>query len=44
MCQRMLNKQQKPTFEEMQQYCGETGEMFSSLNKWLSDAFQTEKK
>lgn len=37
MYKRMLNKQEKPTIEQMTAYCGECAELFTQLNKWLSD-------
>ena len=44
MYERMLNKQEKPTIEEMTEFCGENSERFSLLNEWLVSAFHTEKK
>ena len=37
MYDRMLNKGDRPTFEDMAAYCGEAGEGFVRLNRWLSD-------
>lgn len=42
MYERMLDKQTKPTMEEMTAFCGETAEYFSFLNDWLIDTFETE--
>lgn len=44
MYERMLNKLEKPTIEEMEKYCGECGTLFSSLNEWLTITFNTESK
>ena len=44
MYERMLNKQETPTIEEMTKFCGENSERFSLLNEWLTSAFQTEQK
>lgn len=44
MYERMLNKQVVPTVEEMTAYCGENAELFTQLNKWLSNEFFTEQK
>lgn len=44
MYDRMLNKKIVPTIEEMTAYCGENAELFSAINTWLSDTFQTEQK
>lgn len=41
MYERLLNKQAVPTIEEMTAYCGESGEFFTLLNKWLSNEFVT---
>ena len=35
MYERMLNKQEAPAAAEMTSYCGETAELFTSLNEWL---------
>lgn len=42
MCQRMLDKQEKPTIVEMEAYCGKTGGLFTALNAWLADVCLTE--
>ena len=42
MYERMLNKQEKPTFDEMKIYCGENAERFSLLNEWITVNFSTE--
>lgn len=44
MYERMLNKEEVPTKEEMKLYCGECGEFFSSLNNWLSNEYRTLQK
>ena len=44
MYERMLNKQEKPTIEEMTEFCGENSESFSLLNEWLASALHTEQK
>lgn len=41
MYERMLNKQEKPTIEEMTAYCGENAERFTRLNEWLTSNFGT---
>lgn len=44
MYERMLNKQEVPTVEEMTAYCGGQAESFTSLNEWLSRTYGTEQK
>lgn len=44
MYERMLNKQETPTIEEMTKFCGENSERFSLLNEWLTSAYNTEQK
>ncbi len=44
MYERMLNKQETPSIEEMTKFCGENAERFSFLNEWLVSTFHTEKK
>lgn len=44
MYERMLNKQETPTIEEMTNFCGENSERFTLLNEWLSSSFNTEQK
>lgn len=44
MYERMLNKQETPSIEEMTKFCGENAERFSLLNEWLVSSFDTEKK
>lgn len=44
MYERMLNKQEAPTIEEMTNLCGENSERFTLLNEWLSSSFNTEQK
>jgi len=36
MYERMLNKQEIPTIEEMTMYCGANAERFTCLNEWLT--------
>lgn len=43
MYERMLNKQEMPSIEEMTEFCGENAERFSLLNEWLTDTFHTGK-
>lgn len=42
MYERMLNKQIRPTIEEMTKYCKERSELFTVLNDWMATAFETE--
>ena len=44
MYERMLNKQETPSIEEITKFCGENAERFSLLNEWLASFFDTEKK
>ena len=44
MYERMLNKKEVPTIEEMTAFCGENSERFALLNEWLSALFDTEQK
>lgn len=41
MYERMLNKQEEPNIEQMTTYCGECADLFTQLNKWLSDSYRT---
>lgn len=41
MYERMLDKQNKPSIDEMKEYCGDAAQLFVSLNEWLSTAYQT---
>ena len=41
MYERMLNKQEIPTREEMTAYCGENAKRFTMLNEWLVSNFGT---
>ena len=41
MYERMLNKKEEPTVEEMTSYCDGNGERFSRLNRWLSETWRT---
>lgn len=42
MYERMLNKQIRPTIEEMTKYCKERSELFTLLNDWMATTFETE--
>jgi hypothetical protein len=42
MYERMLNKQIRPTIEEMTKYCKESSELFTLLNDWMATTFETE--
>lgn len=44
MYERMLNKNDMPTIEEMAEYCGENEQLFLQINEWLKDTFKTEIK
>lgn len=44
MYERMLNKQEMPTVEDMTAYCGENAEQFTMLNEWLVKTYETEQK
>lgn len=44
MYERMLNKKEEPTVNEMTAYCGECAEWFTLLNEWLSKLCGTEQK
>ena len=39
MFERMLDKQVTPSFDEMKSYCGETGDMWSEVDGYLTDKF-----
>lgn len=41
MYERMLNKQIRPTIEEMTKYCKERSELFTLLNDWMATTFET---
>jgi|GEM_PF-2260919 len=41
MYERMLNKNEKPTAEQMASYCGATSTMFTELNEWISNGDST---
>ena len=43
MYERMLNKQEQPTFDEMIGYCGENGNLWLDLDEWLTSEFAAEK-
>lgn len=42
MYERMLNKQDVPTFWQMSAYCGENAELFTLINEWLTSECGTE--
>lgn len=44
MYERMLDKQNEPTIAEMTAYCGESGDLFTLLNEWLSQTYGTVQK
>lgn len=44
MYERMLNKQEEPTRENMALYCGNMAEEFQNLNIWLAERGQTSQK
>lgn len=44
MHERMLDKQNEPTVDEMKDYCRENAELFTLLNEWLSSSFGTVQK
>ena len=41
MYERMLNKSETPTIENMTAYCRETARLFSELNEWISHEYGT---
>ena len=41
MYERMLDKKRVPEIADMEAYCGENGELFTSLNGWLSETYGT---
>lgn len=41
MYERMLNKQEVPTTEEMTAYCGENAELFTRVNEWMTENYGT---
>lgn len=42
MYERMLDKEIKPTVDELVEYCGKNGELFLKLNNWLTSIYKTE--
>ena len=42
MYERMLNRNEKPTFTQMMTYCGEMATVFKQLNEWMAAEFSTE--
>lgn len=41
MYERMLDRQTKPQIKDMTAYCSVCGELFASLNRWLSETYDT---
>jgi len=41
MYERMLNKNETPSLEQMTLHCGITAELFTKLNEWLSAEYST---
>ena len=41
MYDRMLDKQNRPTFDDMAVYCGKATELFIRINEWLSNVCET---
>ena len=41
MYDRMLDRQNRPTFDDMTAYCGKGMELFVRINEWLSNACMT---
>lgn len=41
MYERMLDRQDRPTLDDMAAYCGEGGEPFIQINRWLSNICHT---
>ena len=37
MYDRMLDKQNRPAFDDMAAYCGKSMKLFIRINEWLSD-------
>ena len=44
MYERMLNKQEKPSLEDMTAYCGENAGLFTQFNEWLSKTYDTDRE
>ena len=44
MYERMLNKQEKPSLEDMTAYCGENAGLFTRFNEWLSTTYDTDRE
>ena len=42
MYERMLNKEFIPTFDDMISYCGETGNLWLMLDKWIKDEYNAD--
>jgi len=43
MHERMLDKQNEPSFEDMLAFCGESAALWQALDQWISDTFQTDR-
>jgi len=43
MYERMLNKQEEPTFEDLIRYSGESGNLWLELDKYLEDEFKAKR-
>lgn len=41
MYDRMLDKHNRPAFDDMAAYCGKSMELFIRINKWLSEVCET---
>lgn len=41
MHERMLEKKVEPTIEKMTAYCGDSSELFTMLNEWLTNQYGT---
>lgn len=41
MYERMLNKKEVPTIADMAAYCGGNGGLFTLLNEWLANSYET---
>lgn len=41
MYERMLHKEEKPTVQELYEYCGNMGEKFQEINAFLEENFHT---
>ena len=41
MYDRMLDKQNRPAFDDMAAYCGKSMKLFIRINEWLSEVCET---